>query len=507
MRNVVHTALLALFCLAMAGGPSLADRRVALVMGNGGYQNTVTLPNALNDAPAVAAALRRLGFEVVEGTDLTHAQMNAKLKEFAHAVVGADVGLVFYAGHGMQVAGENYLVPIDAALKQQGDLEFEAVKVDAVLKQMLQEAKVKIVLLDACRDNPLAEQLARSMSPRSRSLAPASGLSRMEASNVSGTVIAFATAPGSIALDGKGSHSPFTEALLAHLETPDLDIDLVMKRVRGYVAKTTNDRQQPWTNSSLNGEFYLKSGAAGSTVAAAAATQAPAASAPTEASERVAAVTPSRSADPSAGTQDGLQVEFDRWQAAERAGSAEAYQAYLSAYPSGRFAGTAQRKISELSSAKAPAASPAVGDVKSARADANTERQLKLSSDVIRDLHTRLLLLGHDTGGVRGTFNKASRKALSSWQSQQGLVPTGFLNAGQVQLLTAGSQTVYDNWVKQGKPALAAADAADDGPSKSSSSNRRRGNGEGQTGARAARNAGELLGGAARGLIGRKLGF
>ena len=150
--------------LSLLSAKAFADRRVALVIGNAKYTNTISLPNVENDAPAIATALKRLGFEVIEGNDLDRSAMNEKLKDFARALDGADVGLFFYAGHGMQVAGENYLLPVDASLKRESDLEFEAVKVDSVLKQMFRETKIKIVLLDACRDNPLAASLSRSMS-------------------------------------------------------------------------------------------------------------------------------------------------------------------------------------------------------------------------------------------------------------------------------------------------------------------------------------------------------
>lgn len=498
------TLILASF-LAVSGlvAGAHAERRVALVIGNGSYKNTIELPNALNDGPAVAASLRRLGFEVVEGVDLTHAQMNAKMKEFARQLNGAEVGLFFYAGHGMQVAGENYLIPVDAALKQIGDLDYETVKVDSVLKQMFRETKIKIVLLDSCRDNPLANELSRSLGPRTRSAgSPASGLAQIDTAGASGTVIAFATAPGGVALDGKGSHSPFSQALLEHLETPGLDIDLVMKRVRGQVSRSTGERQQPWTNSSLNGEFYLqKAGqpASQSTVMAALPPQAQGGD-PASAPE-VERALPS---------DDSMaRRERELWDTAERSKKPEDYRAYLAAFPDGKYAPTA-RRLSEPrpAEAKSTTKETASEDVRSQKADAGTERSMKLSPESVRDVHTRLALLSHGPGAIRTSFASASRKALASWQSSAGLVPTGYLNGGQLELLNRQSQPLYDAWVQQGRPELASLQSADgDGsgdrqPAPARAQRQQSDGGSGRGGGNPAAGAAEALG-VARQIIGR----
>jgi hypothetical protein len=279
-----------------------------------------------------------------------------------------------------------------------------------------------------------------------------------------------------------------------------------MKRVRGYVAKATNDRQQPWTNSSLNGEFYLKAASGSAIVTSSTTPEGPAPAGSSDASMQVAS-TPTRSTDTTGG-DSAVQSEVDHWQAAERMGTMEAYQGYLRAYPNGRFASTANRKLDELAPGRAPEAAAAVaGDLKAQRADTVTEKKLNLSPEVIRDLHTRLVLLGHPTSGVRTTFTKASRKGLSAWQSSKGLVPTGYLNAGQLQLLNASSQVVYESWIAQGRPTLAGADTADEG-GQSGASGQRRARGEGQLSVpNVSRNVGEALGGAARNVIGRKFGF
>jgi uncharacterized caspase-like protein len=233
--------------------PPPAQKRVALVMGNSAYRHVAKLANPANDAAGMAAALTRLGFEVIEGRDLDKTATEKTIRAFQKSLSGADVALFFYAGHGLQVAGQNYIAPIDATLKAEGDLDFETVPVDLVLKQMERGTKTNLVFLDACRDNPLADNLARSMGTRSASVGR--GLARVGAGL--GTLIAFATQPGSVALDGAGANSPFTAALLKHIERPGIDVGELMIEVRREVLAATNGVQVPWDQSSLTGRFYF----------------------------------------------------------------------------------------------------------------------------------------------------------------------------------------------------------------------------------------------------------
>jgi uncharacterized caspase-like protein len=259
MRKLLHLVA-TLFALAAFALPAKAsqptERRLALVIGNSAYKHTAALPNPVRDAEAMASSLTSLGFEVIVGMDLDYVGFGRRVQDFARRAENADVALFYYAGHGLQVNGENYLVPTDAALKREADLEFETIKVDTVLRQMQRASGPKIAMLDACRDNPLARELSRQLGGRTRAVILSSGMSEISVQNVTGTMIAFATAPGSVALDGEGTNSPFTSALLKHMDTPGLDIDLMMKRVRGDVSDKTNQRQQPWTNSSLTREFF-----------------------------------------------------------------------------------------------------------------------------------------------------------------------------------------------------------------------------------------------------------
>lgn len=230
--------------------PSTAEaRRVALVIGNGAYETVPRLPNPVSDAEAVAAALRAGGFDVTLARDAGRAALEAALRAFARDAVGAEIALFFFAGHGLQIGGENYVVPTDARLAAASDVDFELVPLDLVARA-LSGAQARILILDACRDNPMAARLPAGSRSAGRGLAP---VERVDL----GMLIAFSTAPGAVALDGTSDNSPFTEALVEHLRTPGLEIRQVMTRVRRSVVERTGGRQVPWDNSSLLADIVL----------------------------------------------------------------------------------------------------------------------------------------------------------------------------------------------------------------------------------------------------------
>jgi Tfp pilus assembly protein PilF len=239
--------------------PINLGRRVALVIGNTAYQFTDPLTNPRNDAHSLAASLKRIGFqEVIEGTDLDVGALAGKVRDFSRALRGADLAFFFYAGHGIQVNGMNYMMPVDAKLAEEGDVYAETVELNDVLKHMERQAKTNIVVLDACRNNPLARNLTRSMGTRS---AGTVGQGLAEVRSGVGTLIVFATQPGNVALDGSDEHSPFTAALLKHIEAPNLDIAIMLRRVRDDVIDATRGQQVPWEHSSLRGApIILKAG-------------------------------------------------------------------------------------------------------------------------------------------------------------------------------------------------------------------------------------------------------
>jgi len=235
--------------------PAANGVRLALVIGNGAYVNATALANPPNDATVVAKTLRDIGFDVIEGTNLDRAGMERLVRDFLHKAPSARLTLLYYAGHGMQVDGKNYLVPVDAKLAAPSDLPFETIELDKVLAGLDDESRANIIVLDACRDNPLARSFASKLSA-TRSAAVPAGLAGY-ATVGTGTLIAFATAPGQTALDGAGVNSPFTTAFVKYVRTPGIEINQMLTRVRVEVASATKNRQVPWANSSLLGEVYL----------------------------------------------------------------------------------------------------------------------------------------------------------------------------------------------------------------------------------------------------------
>lgn len=247
-------ALVWLLFLALACGSAMADRRVALVMGNAHYGKINRLENPLNDAPDLAEALRKLGFDVILRTDADKGGFDRALSEFARKAAGADAALFYYAGHGIQYQRQNYLLPIDIEVEDYNDVEFQAVNVARVMSALERSSGVKIIVLDACRDNPLDRRLTQA----SRAVSASRGLARID--RTEGLVIAYATAPDQVAQDGRGRNSPFTEALIRRLAEPGLEIATLFRRVTQDVYERTEGRQRPEVSISLLGDYFLNGG-------------------------------------------------------------------------------------------------------------------------------------------------------------------------------------------------------------------------------------------------------
>ncbi|MBV9288228.1 MAG: caspase family protein, partial [Hyphomicrobiales bacterium] len=422
-----------LFWPALAGVES--DKRVALVVGNGAYERAPKLDNAAFDAKAAADALRKLGFEVVEGYDLDIARMRAKVSEFAAALPDAKSAVIYYAGHGISVDDENYLIPTDISLKSPTDLDLGAISVSLLLRQMKREDRVNIVILDACRDNPFAAALARN---KTRAVVGERGLSRIEGDLARGTLIAFASDPKSVALDGApGRHSPFTEAFLDHVFDPGVSIDTVMSRVRAEVWEKTGHNQLPWVNTSLIGDYDLNPQAA---------PEAPA---------------PANAAGEKPSQEDLL------WESAQHSNLSADYQAYLDAYPNGVFAQMAKNRIAALENAvptraaiapsAAPAQAPAAGDWKSEIGTVDMEKALDLRPAVQKEIQQRLAALGLYKGPPTGALDSATRAAIEQWQQSRGATPTSFLGPQQLAALRAETGSAYQK-------SIAAAPAAKPAP-------------------------------------------
>jgi hypothetical protein len=356
--------------------PAFADRRVALVIGNSAYKNAPQLKNPANDAADMAAALTRLGFDVIRGLDLDYSGMRATVRRFSEMLPDADVALLFYAGHGLQVAGKNYLVPVDAQIETQADLDFGTIDFDLVLRGMEGDTRTNIIFLDACRDNPLVANLTRRMGARSG--AASRGLAQVESSV--GTLISFSTQPGNIALDGEGRNSPFTSALLKSIEIPGMPLSDVMIDVRNDVLRSTGRKQVPWDNSSLTGQFYFKP-------LPKAATDAP---------------------------QEGVEVTF--WNSIKDSRNPQLFEAYLRRYPNGAFADIARINAQQF---KVAAAQPITLE---------PEQKRTLSDPgLLREVHDRLYELNFDpkapdAGGLK--------VAIAEFEGQSSLPRTGEATQG-----------------------------------------------------------------------------
>ena len=302
------------FCGAAA--PALADNRVALVIGNGAYLHAPHLPNPTHDAEDVAAALKRNGFETILGTDLDQAGMQNAAIRFARAARTADVAVFYYSGHAMQYAGVNYLVPVDAELRDEADLRRMA-RVDEILADLQQAKNLRILVLDSCRDNPLADDLKRSIGA-SRSASIGRGLARIESPD--GTIVSYSTQAGRTAEDGSDRNSPYTAAFLQHIEDKD-DIATVFHRIGATVYQETQGKQVPEISISFFGEFYLNG----------------------KLQIIVAPASPSAPADPCATAES-------HWKSAEAIGTVEAYQDHLARFPQCTFAELAKARIENLKS-------------------------------------------------------------------------------------------------------------------------------------------------------------
>jgi uncharacterized caspase-like protein len=254
-QAILRTA--AVLLVLAAGGVTnafAAENRVALVIGNSAYRHVAALVNPKNDADDIADAAERLGFKVVRGIDLDKSGMDRTIRQFAEALKGAGVGMFFYAGHGLQVSGRNYLVPVDAELKTAEALDFEMVGLDVVQRIMEAATETNILFVDACRDNPLSRNLARAMG--TRSVAIGHGLTAQEAG--AGTLISFSTQPGNVALDGTGTrNSPYAAALVRNINSQGKDLSAVLVQVRREVMAATGKRQIPWEHSALTAEVML----------------------------------------------------------------------------------------------------------------------------------------------------------------------------------------------------------------------------------------------------------
>jgi hypothetical protein len=403
------TFLFCLTCMVLSACAANAEKRVAFVVGNGAYKNVAPLPNPAIDAKSMAMLLRNVGFDVVEGSNLSRDKMTEKLLEFGKKAQGADVALFFYAGHGIAIGGTNYLLPIDADIKTEMDVKLgAAINIDVTLDQTMGDAKVKLVFLDACRDNPFAAKIRSAKA--SRSVNVQTGLAEMKSGE--GTLIAFATGPGQTALDGDvGTNSPFTRALMANLTQPGIEIQQAMTKVRAQVQEDTSKGQLPWGHTNLIGSVYLNG-----------------APAPIAAETSVSAVA----------SVPGGDVELEFWRSIKDSNKSEELNAYLSSYPNGQFKPLALARIASLENVSSTTSRNLTTGVDpatfSAEASQLTEDQLSLDRNQRQDVQRRLTGLGFDIK-ANGKFDDVTRAVITRWQAARGYPRSGYLNTLQHKAL------------------------------------------------------------------------
>src|SRR5438552_5024515 len=312
LRRFLLAALLLLVCQ-----PAWAEKRVALVLGNSAYRNVAQLQNPVNDGAVIATTLKHAGFDVVDSRhDLPAAETKRALRDFADRARDADIAVVYYAGHGIEVDGVNYLIPVDAKLERDTDVYDEAFSLDRILVAIEPVRKLRLVILDACRDNPFSKSMKRTIASR----AIGQGLAKVEPTSPN-VLIAYSAKAGSTAADGDGANSPLTNALSNHLTKPGLDVRRAFGFVRDEVLKTTNNRQEPFVYGSLGGEDV------------------PLVPAPRAAPAAAAPATPAPSAQAEARRDYELALQI---------GNKSALNAFLAQYPEGFYASLAKLQLDKI---------------------------------------------------------------------------------------------------------------------------------------------------------------
>ena len=417
---VVLAAWAALWAVQADAAP-----RVALVVGNGGYDpaNIARLANPVNDARLMASALERVGFDVSLVTDAGQDAMRRAIKAFGKRLRGAGdtaVGLFYYAGHGVETGGSNYLIPIGAEVESAMDLQSDAVPAQWVLSRMEAAGnRLNMVILDACRNNPYAGRVRGG----------GRGLARMDAP--SGSLIAYSAAPGQVAADGEGENSPYTLALAEALVEPGMKVEEMFKRVRVRVEDETGRRgrtQTPWESSSLRGDFYFV--------------------APRPAGGGAAPSPAAAAASGAAGlTEDRLAARA--YEAAERVATVLAYEAVVRRFPDSIYAELARAQIGKLAGTQAigsagvpsgtdpPAPAPAETPARAGPAPREVEASLALERTEQRRIQQALASLGYAPGPADGLFGARTREAIHRYQGEKGHEATGYLTDEEARALTA----------------------------------------------------------------------
>jgi uncharacterized caspase-like protein len=391
--RAVGAVFLAVWSIWLFSQPAFAEKRVALVMGNSAYQNVNQLANPANDSEAMSAILKRAGFDVVElKRDLSVSEMRRALRDFSDSVRDADVAIVYFAGHGIEINGNNYLIPVDAVLERDIDAFDEAIPLDRILTVIEPAKQLRLVILDACRDNPFNKTMKRMIGSR----AIGRGLAKVEPESPN-TLIAFAAKAGSTASDGDSKNSPFTAALVKFLPRPGLDLRKAFGYARDDVLKATNNKQEPFIYGSLGGDDVALVPALDKTTAAKDATK------PVE--------------------DTALELAF--WESIKNDKNPALFQAYLHRYPKGVFADIAtinlqQQRTAALETATIEQPSDKVG----------------LSDPAsLHEVRERLYELNFDPGPFDGPMSAAAHQAVREFEQANKLASTGEVTQGLLRRL------------------------------------------------------------------------
>ena len=383
--------VLAVWSTWLFSQPAFADKRVALVMGNSAYQNVNRLANPINDSEAMSAMLKKAGFDVVElKRDLNVSEMRRALRDFSDTVRDADVVIVYFAGHGIEIDGVNYVIPVDAVLERDIDAFDEAIPLDRILTVIEPAKQLRLVILDACRDNPFNKTMKRSIGSR----AIGRGLAKIEPETPN-TLIAFAAKAGSTASDGDGKNSPFTAALVKYLPRPGLDLRRAFGYARDDVLKATNNKQEPFIYGSLGGDAVAL----------------------------VPAPVETTAGTPKPLVDAALELAF--WESIKNDKNPDLFQAYLNRYPKGVFADIATLNLRQQKTAALESATVEQPDDK-----------VKLSDPAsLHEVRERLYELNFDPGSFDGSMSAAAQQAVREFEQASKLVSTGEATQGLLRRL------------------------------------------------------------------------
>jgi hypothetical protein len=391
LMRAVGVIFLVVWSILLFSQPAFAEKRVALVIGNSAYQNVSKLANPGNDSSAISATFKSAGFDVVDlKRDLNVSEMRRALRDFSDTVRDADVAIVYFAGHGIEINGNNYLIPVDAVLERDIDAFDEAIPLDRILTVIEPAKQLRLVILDACRDNPFSKTMKRMIGSR----AIGRGLAKVEPESPN-TLIAFAAKAGSTASDGDSKNSPFTAALVKYLPRPGLDLRRAFGYARDDVLKATNNKQEPFIYGSLGGDD-------------------------------VALVpVPDKTAVDANKPLDDTRLELAFWESIKNDKNPELFQAYLNRYPHGVFADIATINLRQQKTAA----------LESATVEQPNDKVQLSDTASLHEVRERLFELNFDPGPFDGPVSAATHQSIREFEEANKLASTGELTQGLLRRL------------------------------------------------------------------------